>query len=171
MTMKISGILSSLILLLLTGCENNNNGDQSPLLGAWVTESCDQASDSNGAPIDLWVKGLYEFTAQDTIRFGHEGYSDSNCTILVTTSTTPSEVGFSTAYQDLGSQMLQEGVNGGGLLIGVSTGGEYLPIDGYYIINNNSLCFSDVFTFEALGFGISEVGLSAIDFDHCLIRP
>jgi len=170
--MKTHGICLSIFWLLLSGCDSDSssNNESSPLLGTWVTEACEQASDSNGALINLWLKGLYEFTAQGTILLGNETYSDSNCITL--SSTIPLNNGAIPAiYQDLGPTLLQEGIDGGGLSIEISAGAQLLSIDAFYTINNSALCFSDVFTFEALTFALSEAGTAAIDFNNCLTRP
>ena len=169
--MKKIGIIIGLITLLITGCENsNNNNNNSPLLGVWVTESCVQASDSNGSPINLWLKALYEFTTQGTIRFGLEEYTDSNC-VTLSNVVDPAESQVPISFTDQGEVLLQEGINGGGLLIEMGTGAQFVSIDAFYTINSNVLCFSDAFTFEALTFSVSQSGTDAIDFNNCLTRP
>lgn len=159
-------------LSILSGCGGGTDEIQpiSPLMGVWITESCDQASDSNGTLVNFWLKALYEFTTQGEILIGREEYSDSNCVTLNNT-VSPATVNTPITYQDGGAKLLQEGINGGGLLIEIGAGAQLLSIDAFYTINNNSLCFSDAFTFDALGFGISELGTDAIDFDNCLIMP
>lgn len=161
--------LLAIILTMLSGCGGGDSNNTSPLIGIWITESCEQASDNNGTLQNIWLKGLFEFTNQGKILIGNEIYSDSNC--ITQTNNTPLTEVIPVTYQDHGSQTLQEGIEGGGLLIETGTGNQILSIDAFYTINNNSLCFSDVFTFEALGFGASEARTIAIDFDNCLTRP
>jgi len=166
-------ILITILFVVIPGCGGGGADDAqstSPLIGTWVTESCEQASDSNDMLLNTWAKGLYEFTNQGTIRIGNEQYSDSNCTVPGSTQA-PSDTAIPIIYKDNGSQLLQEGINGAGLLIEVGTGSQVSSVDAFYTINNNSLCFSDAFTFEALTFGISEIGASSIDFGSCLSRP
>jgi len=162
-------IILVLSLILLSGCgggDSNNTDTTSSLVGVWVTESCEQASDSNGTLQNIWIKGLYEFTNQGKVLLGKELYLDSNC-ITISSTQTPAEQITPITYKDQGSRLLQEGINGGGLQIS----NQSLSIDAFYTINNNSLCFSDAFTFEALKFGISQSGTDAIDFNKCLTTP
>lgn len=169
--MKIIGIILSLTTLLIGGCENSNNdSSNSPLLGVWVTESCEQASDNTGAPVNVWLKSLYEFTDQGSIRVGREEYTESNCS-TASNLVEPSEGQVPIKYTDQGQVLLQEGINGGSLFIEMGEGAQLVSLDAFYSINNGSLCFSDAFTFEALTFGISQSGTDAIDFSNCLTRP
>jgi len=173
-TVKVNKIIPITILLsMLPGCGGSGSNDTqstSPLIGVWVTETCKQASDSNGVPLNVWGKGLYEFTNQGTIRLGNEQYLDSNCAVRGTPQAL-TDTTISITYKDNGSQLLQEGINGAALLIEIGTGNQVSSVDAFYTINNNSLCFSDAFTFEAFTFGVSELGASSIDFSNCLIRP
>ena len=165
--MKITEIILSLTALLIAGCEDSNNN--SPLSGIWVTESCDQASDINGSPVNLWLKALYEFTAQGTIRLGREQYSDSNC-ITLTSTTEPADTANPIIYQDHGSLTLQEGIEGHRINISFASQGLSLDVEAFYTINNGILCFSEAYTFEPTGFGVSQAGSTAIDFNNCLIK-
>ncbi len=153
--------------LVLSGCESNGNDESNPLAGKWITEACEQVSDTNNVLINFWAKGAYEFTEQGTILYGFEIYSDSNC---ITFSRT--QLGNNAAvYKNLGPLNLQEGVDGGGLEIGMGTRTQFLSIDAFYTISNSVLCFSDVFTFEVFNFGIAQSGTAAIDFNRCLRKP
>jgi hypothetical protein len=167
--MNIRCITVGIIGLLATGCNDNNDTNSSPLLGVWVTESCEQASDDNGMFVNLWLKGLYEFTKYGTIREGYEEYTDSGCEILNDT-VEPYEDTVPITYTDQGQVVLQEGINGDALLIEMGEGTELVSVDGFYTINSGSLCFSDAFTFEATVFGITQSGEEAIDFEHCLTK-
>jgi len=153
--------------LVLSGCGSSSDDESTPLVGKWITEACEQVSDTNNVLVDVWARGIYEFTEQGAILFGLEIYSDSNC---ITFSSTQS--GNSAAdYNDLGPLQLQEGVDGGSLVIEMGTGTQFLSIDAFYTISNNVLCFSDAFTFEVFSFGIAESGTTAIDFNNCLAKP
>jgi hypothetical protein len=165
--MKRRSIIFVIVALLTTGCNSDNNTNSSPLLGIWITESCAQASDSNGMPVNVWVKALYEFTTFGTIRVGREVYTDSNCVTLSDT-VDPAESQIPIRYADQGQVLLQEGITGGNLLIEMNDGAQLLSVEAFYTINNGALCFSDAFTFEATVFGISQSGTDAIDFNNCL---
>ena len=162
-------LLFTLLTLSITGCDNDSDSDnrQSPLSGTWTTVSCEQASDNEQTPVNIWYKGLYEFTLYGTIRLGSRQYSDSNCSII-TDTTLPDEMEIPITYQNQGPRLLEEGIDGGGLLIEMGAGEQITSVEAFYTINDGTLCFSDAFTFEALMFGISEAGSTAIDFDHCL---
>ncbi len=167
--MKVTGTLI-IISFLIVGCQGDRSNNISPLLGNWITNSCEQASDSGGSPINKWLVGLFEFTPQGTIRFGHKEYADSDC-VTLNSSVAPANGDIPVMYNDKGPQTLQEGIEGDKLLIEMGSGDQFVSREAYYTINDGKLCFSDAFTFEALKFGISESGADAIDFSHCLVRP
>lgn len=158
-----------LIALLVVGCSDGDSDSRSPLLGVWITEACDQASVSNGSPVNVWIKSIYEFTSLGTIRIGREEYTDSGCQASVNVLD-PTEGEVLITYVDQGEVLLQEGIDGGSLFIDMSTETQSLGMDAFYTINNDTLCFSDAFTFGAVTFGISETGTDAIDFESCLVR-
>jgi len=161
----MKGLIAASLLLFLSACENNTAS--SPLVGNWITESCEQMRDANDAPMDVWVRGLYEFSAEGKIRLGMRGYSDSNCqTQAQNTSSGPQGTPFN--FEDLGEVFLQEGIDGRGLR--VSVGSALLSVSGYYVIDNNRACFSEVFRFHASGAGVSQSGADTIDFTNCLRR-
>ena len=166
--MKQTGITIVLSILILSGCDNDDNN--SPLLGIWQTEVCEQTTDSNNQPLDSWVKGIYEFTVQGTIRLGHYLYTDSNCSLL-SISHEPTELPDPVTFQDKGQQLLQEGINGGSLYIEMPNPNQMQTFDGFYTINNGSLCFSEAFIFEASTFAVVPYGLVDINFNNCLTRP
>jgi len=159
-----TGIL--LTLLFTIGCDNNSgsplfdNGG-SPLLGIWQTESCKQVT-------TIWIKGIYEFTTQGTIRLGNKTYNDANCSQL-SLYQEPGELPNPVIFQDKGQQLLQEGIEGGGLYIEMPIYNNTQSFDGFYTINNSVLCFSDAFTLEADIFAVMP-GLVDIDFNNCLTR-
>jgi hypothetical protein len=167
--MKKRSVITILITLFNLSC-GNDDSDNSPLLGTWITESCAQAVDSNDAPIDLWLVGLYKFTVDSTIQMGHRHYSDSDCTLHIKTQS-PSDLDVPVTYEDTGEQRLQEGIDGRGLTINFGEADNFIVTDGFYVINEGSLCFSDAFSFEPARFGVSESGSIEIDFEHCLTRP
>ena len=172
------------VLGLMAGCGGgDSNINSSPLVGVWITEMCEQAINDN-IEITAWVKGLFEFTTQGTvtvgnvsysdqgiIKLGHIAYSDSNC-VISTSTQTPSDVriGQPILYQDLGEEVLQEGILGSRLTIGLTTPESIQSVTGFYTLNNGSLCFSDNVTFEPFSSGVSPTGSSAIDYENCLTK-
>lgn len=168
---SVIGTASRLLVsvsLLVAGCVNDGGSDEtSPVAGAWITESCEQVSDSGGSLVNVWMKGLYEFSSEGIIRIGHQGYADADCVTLgesVAPADTP------VTYVDKGPQMLQEGIEGAGLNVTVDIPDHFSSVDGYYLISGGRLCFSDRFVFEATTFGVSGLGGDAIDFSQCLVR-
>lgn len=164
--MNIIRVGCLMIPFLLAGCESD--GEQA-LVGQWVTPSCEQAKNSEGALVEIWVKGTYEFTAEGVFYAGYTAYADADCTVA------QSGKGFSEPfssfpYQDLGPQLLEEGVKGGGLLITLEHDEAVVPHEAFYAIHHRSLCFSEVFEFGASRFSFSMARSDAIDFNQCLMR-
>ena len=158
-------ILVTLLLVAIIGCQHSDSDQElSPLVGQWITESCDQVSNH-------WTKAIYEFTAQGTIRLGNELYSDSNCIVLVTALPPEESIAVPMTYQDHGPRLLQEGIDGRSISIQMGKNDQIASADAFYTINNGSLCFSDSITLEAVTFGVAQSGGDAIDFDNCLTRP
>ena len=155
--------------ILISGC--SSSGSQNiQLIGKWLTESCEQATDSNGVSVDAWFKSEYEFTATGFIFFVPEHYTDAQCITKAQTQTTvnPDLV---VTHTDQGKIILQEGIPGYGITLSFETPNETIAVDGFYTINSGVLCFSGIFNFGTLRFGFSEVaGDSAINFDDCLAK-
>jgi len=149
---------------------NHSSNITSSLIGTWTTESCEQGTDINGSLVSIWSRGLYEFTSTGTIKKGNETYLDSNCVSLNNTQL-PSELPEPVIFNDLGELLLQEGINGGSLFIQMTFGSQTQSNTAFYTINSNSLCFSDVFAFQALTFSVYPSGSTAINFNRCLTQP
>ncbi len=155
--------------MLLIACDNSN--DNSPLIGSWITVECGQVTTIDGSSINYWNRAIYEFTSAGTIKRGWQIFSDSNCTTQ-TKIQPPADISdFEVSYLDTGEIMLAEGIDGYSLTISFSSAVSSLSIDSFYSVNNNLLCFSDVFTFDVFEFGLYEGGASEIDFNSCLTRP
>ncbi|MES9834125.1 MAG: hypothetical protein ABW139_17955 [Candidatus Thiodiazotropha sp. DIVDIV] len=174
---KSSYITLVVAFFTITGCGNDdsrsNDTEQSPLLGVWLTESCEPVPQNETNVTTRWAKSYYEFTSFDTIRIKLELFSDSDCTLNYPTHETeePIENPIPITYLDTGELLLQEGVSGGGMTINFGVAEQQVSVDAFYTINQGRLCFSDAFTFEVLKFGISEIGQAEIDFENCLTRP
>ncbi|MCG8486350.1 MAG: hypothetical protein MI756_02680 [Chromatiales bacterium] len=165
----------ALSFALLTGCNDSNNSEsnteQSPLVGQWVTESCDLLEDREADTRPLWAKGHYTFTPFQTIYYDAKIYYDSDCTVPHITVENPEAARPQPAiYQDLGETMLAEGIIGRGLFVEFNFAGDKFPVDGFFTINQDGLCLSELFTFEAVRFGTNFDGSRNIDFEACLTR-
>lgn len=163
----MKGLIAALLLPLLVACENNTAS--SPLVGNWITESCEQMRDANNQPLDYWVRGLYEFSMEGRIRLGTRGYTDSNCQTQVQYKPPGPQVTPFT-FEDLGEAFLQEGIDGRALRVSVASPSGLFAASGYYVIDNNRACFSEVFRFYAMRTGVSESSADTIDFNNCLLR-
>lgn len=155
--------------ILITGC-NSSGSQNSQLIGKWLTESCERATDSNGDPVEAWFRAEYEFTSAGFIFFEPEHYIDAQCITKAQTQTTINPDPVAT-YMDHGEITLQEGIPGYGITLSFEVPTETIAVDGFYTINSSILCFSGIYSFEPLSFGFSEVaGDSAINFDNCLAK-
>ena len=165
---KIS--LLTILASIVSGCGGGGNNTQttSPLIGVWATQACTQLTDSDGMPVNIWVKGNYEFKSDGNIIFEPKGYTDSNCT-----TATANFISGSLAvvtFQDQGSTTLQEGISGYKLYINYTHPLGDADANGFYTINNDSLCFSQSFVLEPNNFGIALPEISDIDFNKCLVE-
>ncbi len=165
-----------LILLItvsvITGCGDSDNSQQninSPLLGAWETATCVKDPTtvnmfSTGQP---WAKGTYEFMQNGDIIFTARGYSDSTCT--------SSAIGLNLIsslianFHDFGEVTLEEGISGNKINISIQNWGQPDSVDGFYTINNNTLCFSYSYIFDATGISVLLEQGPPIDFTTCLV--
>ena len=167
--MKVCNITMLVISLSLTACKGSSeNNESSPIIGSWATQACAQLTDNNGAPINVWVKGYYDFTVNGSISFYREGYTDSNCT-TEHQNFIPGSFSVVT-FKDNGATTLQEGIQGHKIFINFMHLSPNVSSNGFYTINNNTLCFSDTFVLEANRFGINQPDISDIDFNNCLVK-
>lgn len=156
-------IISSVLISCGGGDSSNSGNTDSALVGIWETQECAAFESS------AWLKGTFEFTSEGAILVGYEKFSDSNCI-----SNIGEAVQFDSptiTFEDTGNLLLQEGIDGAGLKITFSSIINTSSVSAFYTINDGILCFSEAFTLEALGIGISEAGLAAIDFSSCLEKP
>ena len=180
----MKGVIVILLLGVIAGCGGgDNSSNSSSIVGVWITERCEQVVDRNGVLQDTWGKGLYEFTTQATvtleragfevdgvIKIGNIIYSDSNCEVI-TSSQAPTESEQPVvAYQDLGEEVLQEGIPGHRFVVIFAMPDSARFVNGFYTINNGSLCFSDIFL-SVFHWTLSFPTESpAIDFENCLVK-
>ena len=158
-------------IILFTGCGDVNNtpdNANSPLLGIWETQSCQQFIDSsNNPPFEIWSKATYEFLLNGDIIFLANNYTDANCTTIAFNTLNP--VSPIAVFQDLGETTLEEGISGHKLNIEIRAPDQTISTNGFYTINNNILCFSQSYSFEPSSFGISIIERTPIDFTKCLV--
>lgn len=160
-----------IIMLLIMGCQLTlSDNIVSPLRGKWLTDTCSQMTGSGAELLDAWGKGIYQFYPNGALVPSIERYSDSSCTGASTVietfyaSTTP----FS--FQDLGEVTLQEGIQGGKIILDIDDGDAGIRIEGFYTINNDTLCLSDKINLEPFAISSSNAEGDAIDFAKCLSK-
>jgi len=159
--MKIIIIISS--LLILSGCDNSSVN--SPIVGGWEANQCFQTLDINDNPKNEWVKSIYDFDANGTITGYNILYSDSDCI------TRKNEFSYSQTanYIDNGETLTPQGLNGNSITITNFFSSEpALSVQGYYIIENNQLCFSEAISFLSGVFSIDIIDNTEISFNKCL---
>ncbi len=166
--------MKNLILLstiaVITGCSNSDNPNQninSPLLGTWETQACEEVTDSSlSAPFTTWSKATYEFFQNGDIVFTPDNYLDSTCINKINSLRPDFPIA---AFRDFGEITLEEGILGNKLNITIQATGQTISTSGFYTINNNILCFSHSYSFEPNTFGVSLNERPPIDFTTCLV--
>lgn len=154
-----------LLLFALIGCDKSTVNSQ--ILGSWITQSCQQLTDSNGEQFNVWAKSEYTFDSSSNIYMQTTLYSDSNC---ISKSNNIQDESYLVAnFIDQGDVITQQGIDANKIIIIFST----MPppvttTSGYYIISNNQLCLSQSYHFNSASFGIGTVNDTEIDFSNCL---
>ena len=163
---KIILLVISFTLLSSCGGGGSNNDDPtSPLIGVWITESCDIQFEN------IWIKGIYEFTSSGEINYERKAYEDSNCITLIDPSRYIYGFPYTATYQDLGEQTLIEGIAGNNIAIEITDiTNNKTSANGYYTIRNNTLCLSSYFIFNSSGYSVNEAGVENIDFGTCIVK-
>ena len=167
--MKLRHISISFIAILVS-CSSSDDAQQninSPLLGAWETQACDNEPDTIMLSTDKpWEKGTYEFMPNGDIFFTSSGYQNSTCTLsaggIASISSTID------SFKDQGEVTLEEGILGNRVNITTNFSLGIFSANGFYTINNNTLCFSHSYIFETTGLGILLDERPPIDFTTCL---
>jgi hypothetical protein len=154
-----------LLLFTLIGCENSTVN--SPILGSWITQSCQQLTDFNGELVNFWAKSEYTFDASSNIHMQSTSYSDSNC--ISKSNTIQEEPHLVANFIDQGDGITQQGIDANKITIIFSTiPPPVITTSGYYKITNNQLCLSQSYHFNSASFGIGTVDDTEIDFSNCL---
>lgn len=167
------GIAVVMGALAISGCKlvDSDEAGSSPLVGTWETNACAQMEGPEGAPIELWAKGLWSFYRSGALALRLDQYADPACTSpkrLVEDFEEPAQTPFS--YVDFGEETLGDGLRGGRVLIMMDYDGTSFDAEGFYTINAGLLCFSHNLNFEPLGFLSSEAESTDIDFEKCLTK-
>jgi len=154
-----------ILLFTLIGCESSTVN--SPILGSWITQSCQQLTDSNGGLVNVWAKSEYTFDSNSNIHMQSTSYNDSNC--ITESNAIQEEPHLVANYIDQGDGITQQGIEANKITITFSTMPPPVTItDGYYKITNNQLCLSQSYHFNSASFGIGTVDDTEIDFSNCL---
>lgn len=168
---SISAIIFT-IILFCTGCDTDNTPP--PIEGKWVTQACEQTSDSPNPGLSRWSKGTYEFTTERELLIGSISYTDADCITHISTQA-GTIANTQISFSHLGATSVEEGVEAFGLSLLPYRDDRETVYDGVYTINNNILCLSETFSFGVTGYHLS--GLSGepdkirIDFTKCLEKP
>lgn len=161
-------LLATTVMLLVTACSSDGSTEDSPLVGTWITEGCEQMSDLNGNPIDVWARGLFEFTRDGRLLLGTREYGDGNCQTLVQTRA-PADQDLDLRFADLGETTLPDGLEGRRLRITQESLLPSLSREGTYVIMQRQACFSYAFRFSPSGIGFSADNAD-INYLECLQR-
>lgn len=162
----------ALIMLVISGCEvEQQKNSPSPLVGTWLTDACTQMTGDDGTPLEHWAQGLYTFYSSGTLAARFNQYADADCitpTLLVEDLSEPATSAIS--YQDLGEETLEGGIPGGKIVVRAETDSSTYEFQGYYAIDNGSLCFSHKLNFDPLSISSLDTEGTDIDFEKCLTR-
>lgn len=168
--MRNNRYTSYLFIVFLTSCSSSDNSQQnlnSPLLGSWETQACQENINSSfNPPLATFSKATYEFLQNGDIMYSPNSYTDSTCTTIAFNTLSPNHPVAS--FLDLGETTLEEGIPGNKLNIQIQTLDTILSTNGFFTINNNVLCFSYSYIFWPSSFGISVNERAPIDFSNCL---
>lgn len=147
----------------------NNNSDNSAIIDSWVTDACEQLTDSNSQPVNVWAKSTYEFDSSGNIFFAPTSYSDSDC-VTVSNAINASPIMVAT-FTEQGEVTTSQGIEANAITINFSSAPPpTVTTSGYYKITNNQLCLSESFHLDAGSFGIDLVSNTEIDFSNCLTK-
>jgi hypothetical protein len=158
-------LISIIFLLHITSCTSQNS--ESSIVGTWKTQSCVEHSELSG----LWLKATYQFTTEGSISFQSNGFTDSDCITPINPDHYIYGFPYSATYTTLTNGYTPEGLNGTSIAIEITGWSpENITATGYFTINNNQLCFSNVFTFNSEGYTINTEGNENINFESCLVK-
>lgn len=123
----------------LIGCNNDSKG--SSIFGSWVTDTCQQLTNPNGQPVDVWAKSTYTFDINSDIYMVSNSYSDSDC---ITSSDAIEEAPLLVAtFIEQGEVTTSSGIGANAIAITFSTAAPHaVTTSGFYRINNKQLCLS-----------------------------
>jgi hypothetical protein len=167
--MKKIGILFLLITISGSSCSNSSSAQNSAIIGSWVTDACEQLTDSKDQPVDVWAKSTYTFDSKGNIYLKSASYSDSDC--LTKSNAINSDAMLVAIYSEQAPIINSQGKKANRILITFSSAPPpQATTSGYYKITNNQLCFSESFHFYAGSFRKSNSDDTEIDFNNCLTK-
>ena len=158
-------LLIIIVFIHIASCSSQNN--ESNIVGTWKTQPCVAHSELSG----LWLKATYEFTTEGSITYQSNGFTDSDCVTPINPDHYIYGFPYNAIYTSTGAGITPDGLQGIGIVIQI-TGptNEIASSEGYYTITNNTLCFSNVFIFNANGYSINTEGNKNINFESCLAK-
>jgi hypothetical protein len=167
--MKKIGILFLLMAISGYSCSNSSGPQNSAIIGSWVTDACEQLTDSMDQPVDVWAKSTYIFDSKGNIYVKSTSYSDSGC--LTKSNAINSDTMLVAIYSEQGPIITSQGKKANRILITFSSAPPpQATTRGYYKITNSQLCFSESFHFYAGSFRKSNFDDTQIDFNNCLTK-
>jgi len=177
-----------LVCILLLGCETESrtsicDRNGADLQGCWTTERCLQWPQNEEITSDtVWFKGQYNFLSNGRITFTRSKYSDDQCLSIQEKTLVFDEDSEeqSLTYEETSETKVIEELNASSISLHyvfdtdpVELGEQVMDfsegdIDGFFVIQENRLCFSTVWL-GPIGIGLTSPNIG-IDFDSCLIR-
>ena len=141
------GILVS--VLILVGCDSNDEKLTELQSYKWLGESCLQAQDKNGTLQDIWYKNLVSFTIDDQVLMSSDVYSDANCTKKFSGAEESNPVVVYSSFYDNGEVEFVNDYKIHDIVIEANLKDTKEIVEGKYAINEEGrLCFSQMLYFS-----------------------
>ncbi len=155
------------LFFILVGCDNSSGN--SAIIGSWVTDACQQLTDQNSQPVNVWAKSTYTFDASGSIYLESISYSDSNC--VTKSNAIQAEPFLAAIFTEQGPVTTSQGIEANKITITFDGAPPLIAsTSGYYKVTNNQLCLSEAFRFGAGSFGIRRIDDTKINFIDCLTK-
>ena len=176
--MKIKILFLSLVL---TGCIHSNDSSENDsectnaeheFSGCWITQGCSQARDINDdSLLDIWSRAQYNFKADGTLEVVTKSYLDSSCTGTPDKTQSANDIADIT-YSVIGEETTEDGIDGTEIEITLGLSDESVVRGILIVTDQNELCSSETFKFDADSFGISQAGFEEKTniYENCLVR-
>ena len=158
-----------IMLLGVTLASCTNNTENSDIIGSWITDACEQLTDSNNQPVNVWAKSTYTFDTLASIYIESTSYSDSNCITKSNAITTT--LILLANFSEQGPVTTSQGIEANTITISFSSASPpIITTSGYYKITSNQICLSEGYHFGASSFSIGKTNDTEIDFINCLTK-